>query len=272
MDGPILTDEQRQASGSSMRTVEAPDRRSHSPILEDAEDDDEPRRFTDRMASSSPQPGSFDPSVAPIASPPMQNSAPARGTKATSLAPPNPRAETLDPRTLASMRIADRPGVDRFDVAPETAGARRRESGLTAEERNARLEHLDSLDGGPTSAQPIVGAATGRGRPFRVEWIRTQRLSFQRTKLIRNPFNLNREVKVSRDGTEIEPAAGEALLAAFDDQAPSPPAQIGSPRLSESSLGSPRLPHLAGIPARPAWANGPPSMITGHSSLPPRMR
>lgn len=255
-----------------MRTVEA---RSHSPILEDAEDLDAPRPLTDRLTSSSPQPGSFVPSTAPISSPPAQSSAPARGTKAASLlVVPNPRAETLDPRTLASMRIADRPGPDRSeDCADEPATTGRRGSVLSAEERNARLEHLDSLEGGPTSAQPIVGAATGRGRPFRIEWLKVQRLSFQRTKLIRNPFNLNREVKVSRDGTELEPAAGEALLAAFVDEAAGP-SQPTSPRFSESAVHSPHLPHFAGMPARPVWpVAAPPSAGPSYpSSLPPRMR
>jgi hypothetical protein len=41
------------------------------------------------------------------------------------------------------------------------------------------------------------------------------RLPFANTRHIKNPFNAGREVKISRDGTELEPSAGEALLAAF---------------------------------------------------------
>lgn len=50
------------------------------------------------------------------------------------------------------------------------------------------------------------------GETFKVEWIRTDRLPFHRTRHLRNPWNHDREVKVSRDGTELEPSVGQALL------------------------------------------------------------
>ncbi|KAG6813005.1 hypothetical protein H0H92_014742 [Tricholoma furcatifolium] len=50
------------------------------------------------------------------------------------------------------------------------------------------------------------------GESFRIEWISTARVSFQRTKMIRNPWNHDREVKVSRDGTELEPGVGKRLV------------------------------------------------------------
>ena len=50
------------------------------------------------------------------------------------------------------------------------------------------------------------------GDCFAVEWILTQRLPFNRTRHIRNPWNHDREVKVSRDGTELEPTVGQRLL------------------------------------------------------------
>nr|OQO23507.1 hypothetical protein B0A51_12423 [Rachicladosporium sp. CCFEE 5018] len=46
------------------------------------------------------------------------------------------------------------------------------------------------------------------GRPFEIEWISTNRLQFFRTRGMRNAWNANREVKIARDGTELEPAAG----------------------------------------------------------------
>lgn len=46
---------------------------------------------------------------------------------------------------------------------------------------------------------------------FGIEWSKVQFLPFSHTKL-RNPFNGNREVKVSRDGTEIEPEVGKQLI------------------------------------------------------------
>ena len=41
-------------------------------------------------------------------------------------------------------------------------------------------------------------------------------VQFQRTRLLRNPWNGNREVKISRDGTELETSVGARLLKEFD--------------------------------------------------------
>lgn len=62
------------------------------------------------------------------------------------------------------------------------------------------------------------------GESFKVQWIRTERLPFTRTRHLRNPWNHDREVKVSRDGTELEPSVGQALLDEWDrpDPAASP--------------------------------------------------
>ncbi|CAI7596047.1 unnamed protein product [Penicillium pancosmium] len=56
-----------------------------------------------------------------------------------------------------------------------------------------------------TEAQPL-------GRPFRIQWLSHQRVSFHRTHHLRNPWNSNRRVKVARDGTEIEPTVGQKLV------------------------------------------------------------
>ncbi|GLB38684.1 putative YT521-B-like domain containing protein [Lyophyllum shimeji] len=50
------------------------------------------------------------------------------------------------------------------------------------------------------------------GESFKVQWICTERLPFTRTRHLRNPWNHDREVKVSRDGTELEPTVGRRLL------------------------------------------------------------
>ncbi|KAF9046303.1 YT521-B-like domain-containing protein, partial [Panaeolus papilionaceus] len=52
----------------------------------------------------------------------------------------------------------------------------------------------------------------GWGDCFSVEWISTNRLPFHRARHLRNPWNHDREVKVSRDGTELEPSVGHRLL------------------------------------------------------------
>ncbi|UKZ46653.1 hypothetical protein TrVGV298_000859 [Trichoderma virens] len=54
------------------------------------------------------------------------------------------------------------------------------------------------------------------GKPFRVEWMSTSRLPFHRIRGLRNPWNSNREVKIARDGTEIEPSVGQRLIGLFN--------------------------------------------------------
>jgi hypothetical protein len=57
------------------------------------------------------------------------------------------------------------------------------------------------------------------GDSFAIEWISTVKLPFQRTRHLRNPWNHDREVKVSRDGTELEPTVGEKLLGEWEEYA-----------------------------------------------------
>jgi hypothetical protein len=102
----------------------------------------------------------------------------------------------------------------------------------TAEEAGHSHERRESLTGsgsGSGSAAPLLGSITeeavvegdrvvgapreeGWGEDFKVQWLCTDRLPFQRTRHIRNPWNHNRMIQVSRDGTEIEPMVGQALL------------------------------------------------------------
>jgi hypothetical protein len=51
--------------------------------------------------------------------------------------------------------------------------------------------------------------------PFQIEWISTARLPFYRTRGLRNPWNANKEVKIARDGTELEPSTGRHLVQMF---------------------------------------------------------
>ncbi|KAG5980350.1 hypothetical protein E4U55_004109 [Claviceps digitariae] len=54
------------------------------------------------------------------------------------------------------------------------------------------------------------------GKPFKLEWLSTTRLPFFRTRGLRNPWNSNREVKIARDGTELEPSVGRRLVGLFN--------------------------------------------------------
>ncbi|KAL3477841.1 YT521-B-like domain-containing protein [Aspergillus californicus] len=53
------------------------------------------------------------------------------------------------------------------------------------------------------------------GKPFRIRWLSTERVPFHRTRGLRNPWNSNREVKIARDGTELEFSVGEKLVLLF---------------------------------------------------------
>lgn len=64
----------------------------------------------------------------------------------------------------------------------------------------------------------LSGEAQAFGKPFKIEWIATNRLPFYRTRGLRNPWNANREVKIARDGTEIETNVGRRLLQMFQGE------------------------------------------------------
>ncbi|KAL1692521.1 YT521-B-like domain-containing protein [Schizophyllum commune] len=77
-------------------------------------------------------------------------------------------------------------------------------------------------------SKPFIPSRTDSGREetwgesFKVEWLCTKRLPFFRTRHLRNPWNHDREVKVSRDGTELEPAVGQRLLDEWENLASEP--------------------------------------------------
>lgn len=58
-------------------------------------------------------------------------------------------------------------------------------------------------------------ASKAVGKPFKIEWLLTTRLPFYRARGLRNPWNSNREVKIARDGTELETAIGRRLIRLF---------------------------------------------------------
>jgi hypothetical protein len=79
----------------------------------------------------------------------------------------------------------------------------------------------DSAVGGDARSVPSSQEGSGAepqawGKPFRLEWLSTTRLPFHRTRGMRNPWNSNREVKIARDGTELEPSVGRRLIGLFN--------------------------------------------------------
>ncbi|CAK4032290.1 YT521-B-like splicing factor [Lecanosticta acicola] len=63
-----------------------------------------------------------------------------------------------------------------------------------------------------------VSGKEARTRPFRIVWLSTRKVPFQRAKGLRNSWNGNKEVKVARDGTELETEIGTKVLRLFHDE------------------------------------------------------
>ena len=78
------------------------------------------------------------------------------------------------------------------------------------------------------------------GEPFKLQWIRTERLPFYRTRHLRNPWNHDREIKVSRDGTELEPTVGQALLEEWDRAVEEPSKEKTSQQAGQGGTGGGR--------------------------------
>lgn len=79
----------------------------------------------------------------------------------------------------------------------------------------------DKSTGTATVEKDGTGSQT-IGRPFRIQWLSTERVPFYRTRGLRNPWNANRGVKIARDGTEIEPNVGSQLVELFHIPSPGP--------------------------------------------------
>jgi len=95
--------------------------------------------------------------------------------------------------------------------------------------------------------EPIDGAEADGvspqvwGKPFKVEWMSTNRLPFYRTRGLRNPWNANREVKIARDGTELETSVGKRLVQMFHRPGPAPAQAILSPGQLPPTMGGPPM-------------------------------
>lgn len=90
----------------------------------------------------------------------------------------------------------------------------------------------------------ISATAQTWGKPFKIEWISTNRLPFYRTRGLRNPWNANREVKIARDGTELETSVGKRLIQMFHRLGPSSAGTTALPMM-------PINPTIGGQPQRP---------------------
>lgn len=172
---------------------------------------------------------------------------------------------TLDPKAperavKQHLVEEDSTGVKRWDAVPRVSGMlplisvvngeRGDESIWFVDKGKGRAREGDDEQGRDLEEEGAKVATQKRedwGESFGAEWIKTTRLPFYRTSHLRNPWNNCREVKVSRDGTELEPSVGQALLDEWDKPEPSPPTRlpgrartrVGPPDVAQTKEGSP---------------------------------
>ncbi|KAJ7628330.1 YT521-B-like domain-containing protein [Roridomyces roridus] len=167
----------------------------------------EPER-PDEVRTDSPAGGKLSrPQSAPLVPPQhdAQTAPPYLGRLHRGISPVhlNPKYSLGQRRPMEST--PEEEGNDTGYVAPSPQPAPQEAEEEEAEEKLPGKAEMDA--GGEADSDP------GWGRNFKLQWLSTVHLPFQRTRHIRNAWNRNREVKVSRDGTEIEPVAGQLLLA-----------------------------------------------------------
>ena len=203
--GPVTIPSIGQLSiGASARGI----RSNVPPATAPAEMSEHHRRIT--LQPGSVQSETFDPTVLRRGGFPLDPSAPAR------------HARRLQPQGPSSSLPAGKDDRVPVIVHPETR--QRSAPAITIDgSSNPRTPGGDD-NADPDGERRASDTETQWGTPFRVQWIRVGRLPFHRTRNLRNPWNHDREVKVSRDGTELEPSVGQALLDEWDKPEPPTPA------------------------------------------------
>ena len=93
----------------------------------------------------------------------------------------------------------------------------------------AEMEAGDDAGAEVEAAAAAAAGVHSFGKPFQIEWVTTNRLPFYRTRGLRNPWNANREVKIARDGTELETSVGRRLVQMFQKPPPGPGPGPGRP-------------------------------------------
>lgn len=84
-------------------------------------------------------------------------------------------------------------------------------------EKPTNKDHKDTyISAHSAASDPIHDSKSQLGQPFYISWKNTKPLPFSEIQSLRNPWRDNRLVKVSRDGTELEPKVGKQLLAIWD--------------------------------------------------------
>ena len=93
-------------------------------------------------------------------------------------------------------------------------------SGLATENEGLTSTPGTQIQAEETEKNTNVSSPQSFDKPFKIEWLSTERVPFYRTRGLRNSWNANREVKIARDGTELEPNVGRRLIMMFHETHP----------------------------------------------------
>lgn len=119
-----------------------------------------------------------------------------------------PPTSESTPRELASSQ-SDLGGLHKHRISMSRVSSSNSDDHLAPPTLSSRPASTGS-GSGSDSQRAVV--------EFEIEWIKTLPLPFKRTRHIRNVWNDNREVKISRDGTELDPIAGQLLVEAWYEE------------------------------------------------------
>ncbi|KAF7296701.1 hypothetical protein HMN09_01079200 [Mycena chlorophos] len=125
------------------------------------------------------------------------------------ISPASPTVDQAD-RLFSRMNLAESEGAPTRGEHP-TSTAQLDEDALARAQGSA--EDADADD------DTSLSDRSGWGTEFAVTWLRVDGLSFTHTRGLKNKWNYNRDVKISRDGTELEPNVGKALVDLWSGQA-----------------------------------------------------
>lgn len=168
-------------------------------------------------------------------------------------------------QAMQSISYRDTPSIAPSESASYPADARTQSQlAIRALIHNLRLDERESVhrakqleaveaeikaqesQGAPTEAletvstamkpQALASSPETWGKPFKVEWIKVTPLSFSQVRKLRNPWRDNRQVKVSRDGTELEPNVGRQVLELWNKPEPSSSEPIGQSSITSSAV------------------------------------
>ncbi|KAF9578900.1 hypothetical protein BGW38_005081 [Lunasporangiospora selenospora] len=95
-----------------------------------------------------------------------------------------------------------------FPISPELRAAALEEIEQAAKEGHLTFNEAEIIGRASTTTKSW-------GIEFLIEWIEVHKVPFTKTSHLLNPLYEDREVKVSKDGTEVDPAVGEQLVALF---------------------------------------------------------